>query len=146
MVLWLNKFARPDIGYAASLIAQHAAKPTNGAFEASGKLVRYCASTPKLAIRQDLTKHVECQCQLFSDSDMAGNAEPGNKRRSQLGYVRRSPCWGRRLLRTWSSKSVAGAVQSSSLARLQALPAARGPGSLEALRASHGGDAGPMAP
>jgi hypothetical protein len=85
MVLWLNKCARPDIGYAASRIAQHAAAPTNGAYEALVKLVRYCASTPKLAIRQDLNVHVGWQ--LFSDSDMAGNAEPGNKRRSQLGYV-----------------------------------------------------------
>jgi hypothetical protein len=85
MVLWLNKCARPDIGYAASRIAQHAAAPTNGAYEALVKLVRYCASTPKLAIRQDLNAHVGWQ--LFSDSDMAGNAEPGNKRRSQLGYV-----------------------------------------------------------
>ena len=73
------------IGYAASRIAQHAAAPTNGAYEALVKLVRYCASTPKLAIRQDLNVHVGWQ--LFSDSDMAGNAEPGNKRRSQLGYV-----------------------------------------------------------
>ena len=85
MVLWLNKCARPDIGYAASRIAQHAAKPTNGAYEALVKLVRYCAATPKLAIRQELNVHVGWQ--LFSDSDMAGNAEPGNKRRSQLGYV-----------------------------------------------------------
>ena len=79
MVLWPNKFARPDICYATSRIAQHAAKPTNGAFEALVKLVGYFASTPKLAIRQDLSKHVEWQ--QFSDSDMAGNAEPGNKRR-----------------------------------------------------------------
>jgi hypothetical protein len=79
MVLWPNKFARPDICYATSRIAQHAAKPTNGAFEALVKLVQNFASTPKLAIRQDLSKHVEWQ--QFSDSDMAGNAEPGNKRR-----------------------------------------------------------------
>ena len=85
MVLWLNKCARPDIGYATSRVAQHAASPTNGAYEALVKLVRYCASTPKLAIRQELNVHVGWQ--LFSDSDMAGNAEPQNKRRSQLGYV-----------------------------------------------------------
>jgi hypothetical protein len=79
MVLRLNKCARPDIGYATSRSAQHATKPTNGTFEALANLFRYCASTPKLAIRQDLSKHVEWQ--LFSDSDVAGNAEPGNKRR-----------------------------------------------------------------
>jgi hypothetical protein len=51
----------------------------HSAFEALVKLVQNFASTPKLAIRQDLSKHVEWQ--QFSDSDMAGNAEPGNKRR-----------------------------------------------------------------
>ncbi len=93
-------------------------KPTNGAFEALVKLVRYCASTPKLAIRQDLTKHVECLWQLLSDSDMAGNAEPGNKtrRRSQLGYV---AMLGSAPTTYMEQQSVAGAVQSSSLARLR---------------------------
>ena len=98
MCAWLSATVRVDTRYATSRLAQYNAKPCQGAFNAIVQLVRYFATTAKLAIRQELNVHTEWR--LFSDSDMAGNGEGINKRRSQLGYV---ALLGKAPI-TWSSK------------------------------------------
>ena len=85
MLNWLSQTVRGEIRFALSRISQHLAKPNQGMFDAVVRLLRYLATTRKLALRQELNRHVEWQ--FYCDSDMAGNAEPGNKRRSQLGYI-----------------------------------------------------------
>ena len=85
MMNWLSQTVRGEIRFALSRISQHLAKPNQGMFDAVVRVLRYLATTRKLALRQELNRHVEWQ--FYCDSDMAGNAEPGNKRRSQLGYI-----------------------------------------------------------
>ena len=99
MTAWLSSTGRPDARFTTSRLAQYNANPCQGAFNALVQLVRYFATTAKLAIRQELNVHSEWR--LFSDSDMAGNGESINKRRSQLGscaLLGNAPI-------TWSSKT-----------------------------------------
>jgi hypothetical protein len=99
MTAWLSSTGRPDARFTTSHLAQYNANPCQGAFNALVQLVRYFATTAKLAIRQELNVHSEWR--LFSDSDMAGNGESINKRRSQLGscaLLGNAPI-------TWSSKT-----------------------------------------
>ena len=85
MTAWLTATVRLDGRYAFSRISQYAAQPCLGAYEALIHLVDYFLSTPTLCLRQSL--HEEGDWTFYSDSDMAGCAEPIVKRRSQLGYV-----------------------------------------------------------
>ena len=89
MVGYLSTVTRLDIRYAFSVAAQHAASPCQGALDLVVRIVRYLASTSKLAIRQSL--HEAAEWKFYSDSDFGGNPTPLNQRRSQLGYV---AMWG----------------------------------------------------
>ena len=80
--LWTT---RCDLRLAHSRISQHMASPVKGAVDAARQAVKYCIATRELCLYQPF-------CGVkgwshYSDSDHAGNAEAGNKRRSQLGYV-----------------------------------------------------------
>jgi hypothetical protein len=85
MIGWLSHTTRPDIRYAYSRVAQHVAKPCQGAFDKVVQIIRYLATTAKLSLRQELNVHVPLRC--YCDADFAGNAELGNARRSQHGYI-----------------------------------------------------------
>jgi hypothetical protein len=98
MCSWLSSTVRLDGRYAFSRIAQYAAAPCHGAYEALTHLLDYYSSTAHLCIRQSLTESGEWS--FFSDSDLCGNAEEACMRRSQLGYVTMCGC----APITWSSK------------------------------------------
>ena len=82
---WLAGTGRPDVRLAHSRISQYMANPTKGAIEAARTAIKYCVATRTMCLWQ--RKGVKGTWKHYSDSDMAGNAEPGNKRRSQMGYV-----------------------------------------------------------
>ena len=82
---WLAGTTRCDLRLAHSRISQHMASPVKGAVDAARQAVKYCIATRELCLYQPFDgvkgwSH-------YGDSDHAGNAEAGNKRRSQLGYV-----------------------------------------------------------
>ena len=79
---WLANH-RPDGILAYNRIAQYQAAPNQGAYDAVVNLVRYYVTTMRLGIRQPLRGSKEWE--FFCDSDLGGNAEPINKRRSQMG-------------------------------------------------------------
>ena len=93
---WLAGTSRIDLRFAHSRISQHMAAPTVGAIDAAKQAVKYCMATRELCLYQPFAGVKSWS--HYSDSDHAGNAEIGNKRRSQLGYVSvygRSPLgWG----------------------------------------------------
>ena len=82
---WLAGTGRPDVRLAHSRISQYMANPTKGAIEAARTAIKYCVATRTMCLWQ--RKGVKGTWKHYSDSDLAGNAEPGNKRRSQMGYV-----------------------------------------------------------
>lgn len=97
---WLNCTARPDISYAQSRIAQHAANPTKEAWAAVVHLVSYLYHTRSLQIRaslrhttkemellQRVTENSDTAWSFHSDTDHAGNREVQNKRRSQNSRI-----------------------------------------------------------
>jgi len=86
MAGWLANTTRPDIAYTCSRIAQHNAKPCEGALKAVKYLVRYLAGTRNLGLRADLDR-ASADFKFFVDADHAGNSEPQNERRSQLSHV-----------------------------------------------------------
>ena len=79
---WLANH-RPDGVLTYNRIAQYQAAPNQGAYDAVVNLVRYYVTTVRLGIRQPLRGSKEWE--FFCDSDLGGNAEPINKRRSQMG-------------------------------------------------------------
>ena len=97
---WLNCTARPDISYAQSRIAQHAANPTKEAWSAVVHLVSYLYHTRSLQLRASLlhptkemellqraTENADTAWSFHSDTDHAGNREVQNKRRSQNSRI-----------------------------------------------------------
>ena len=82
---WLALTMRVDIAHTQSRIAQYTASPNQGAYDALVTLVRYVITTQNLAIRQPLRG--ETTWSFWSDSDFAGNPEPGNRRRSQMAEL-----------------------------------------------------------
>ena len=82
---WLAGTTRCDLRLAHSRISQHMASPVKGAIEAARQAVKYCKATRELCLFQPY--HGVKGWSHYSDSDHAGNAEVGNRRRSQLGYV-----------------------------------------------------------
>ena len=98
MCSWLSSTVRLDGRYAFSRIAQYAAEPCYGAYDALIHLLDYYSTTAHLCIRQSLTEPGEWT--FFSDSDLCGNAEEACMRRSQLGYV--AMCGSAPI--SWSSK------------------------------------------
>ena len=100
MLGWLVNTARPDLAYAHSRIAQHAANPTEASWHALMHVMRYCRGAAHWCLsvklnRDDMDvnkiigdwqpKHDDWEC--YSDSDLGGNAEIQNKRRSQNGAI-----------------------------------------------------------
>ena len=98
MCSWLSSTVRLDGRYAFSRIAQYAAEPCYGAYDALIHLLDYYSTTAHLCIRQSLTEPGAWA--FFSDSDLCGNAEAACMRRSQLGYV--AMCGSAPI--SWSSK------------------------------------------
>lgn len=94
MTGWLTQTARPDIAYAQSRLAQHAASPCQEAMTEMFHLVRYLHDTKNLHLRAPLndvdefSRELKCPYSdslwsFYSDTDHAGNREIQNKRRSQ---------------------------------------------------------------
>ena len=98
MLGWVSSTVRIDVRHCHSRIAQYTANPCQGSYDALVLVCRYLISTPNLCLRQPLRELGEWR--FFCDSDMGSNPEPGNKRRSQLGYI---ALWGW-VPMVWSSK------------------------------------------
>ena len=98
MLGWVSSTVRLDVRHCHSRIAQYTATPCQGSYDALVLVCRYLISTPNLCLRQPLREPGEWR--FFCDSDMGSNPEPGNKRRSQLGYI---ALWGW-VPMVWSSK------------------------------------------
>jgi hypothetical protein len=81
---WLANH-RPDGILAYNRIAQYQAAPNQGAYDAVVNLVRYYVTYQRLGIRQPLRGSKDWE--FFCDSDLGGNTEPINKRRSQMGGI-----------------------------------------------------------
>ena len=99
MLGWLAGTGRCDCKLIHSRISAYMANPCRGALQAAIKAVRYCAHNKHLCLFQPF-EGPETWVH-YSDSDHAGNAEPGAKRKSQLGYV--SMCGTAPI--AWGSKS-----------------------------------------
>ena len=85
MIGWLAGTGRPDLRFSHQCISQHMASPNRGALQAVIQAVRYASATRDLCLMQPKgTGHLWCH---YSDSDHAGNTEPQNNRRCQLGFV-----------------------------------------------------------
>ena len=82
---WLAGTGRPDLRFSHQRISQHMANPNRGALKAVLQVMRYASATRDLCLMQEKDKIFAWS--HFSDSDHAGNAEPQNSRRSQLGFV-----------------------------------------------------------
>jgi hypothetical protein len=54
MLNWLSFTVRAEMRHGLSRISQHLAKPNQGIFDAVVRMVRYLATTPTLALRQEL--------------------------------------------------------------------------------------------
>ena len=98
MLGWVSSTVRLDVRHCHSRLAQYTANPCQGSYDALVLVCRYLISTANLSLRQTLNQAAEWR--MFCDSDMGSNAEPGNKRRSQLGYI---VMWGMVPI-VWSSK------------------------------------------
>ena len=98
MLGWVSSTVRLDVRHCHSRLAQYTANPCQGSYDALVLVCRYLISTANLCLRQPLRQAAEWR--MFCDSDMGSNAEPGNKRRSQLGYI---VMWGMVPI-VWSSK------------------------------------------
>jgi hypothetical protein len=98
MLGWVSSTVRLDVRHCHSRIAQYTASPCQGSYDALVLVCRYLISTPNLCLRQPLREPGEWR--FFCDSDMGSNPEPGNRRRSQLGYI---ALWGWAPM-VWSSK------------------------------------------
>ena len=85
MIGWLAGTGRCDLKYAHSRISQHMAAPCKGALRAVMQAVRYASATRTLCIFQP--RGAAHRWSHSSDSDHAGNIEPQNERRSQLGFL-----------------------------------------------------------
>ena len=85
MLGWLASTGRPDVKYAHSWISQHMSAPKRGALAAVIHAVKYCVSTMTACLHQ--LYDGDSEWQITTDSDHAGNAEPQNKRRSQLAHM-----------------------------------------------------------
>ena len=98
MLGWVSSTVRLDVRHCHSRIAQYTASPCQGSYDALVLVCRYLISTPDLCLRQPLRELGEWR--FYCDSDMGSNPEPGNRRRSQLGYI---ALWGWVPI-VWSSK------------------------------------------
>ncbi len=104
MAGWLQITGRPDIAHACSRLGQHQANPTESALDALEYLWRYlkgakywCLSGPMYTSDRDVrstssfgqtpTTNDQEGWKFYVDTDHAGNAEPQNKRRSQIGIL-----------------------------------------------------------
>ena len=83
---WLVNTVRLDLAYAFSRIAQHMAKPNQGALDALQYLGRYIVGTTNLTLSAP-TKSDSNTWAFYTDSDWVGNREEQNKYRSQLGFL-----------------------------------------------------------
>ena len=83
---WLASTIRIDLAYAHSRISQHMAKPTYGAWEALKHAMSYIKGSPGLGLSAPLWTE-ENKFLFYTDADHAGNREPQNHCRSQLGFV-----------------------------------------------------------
>ena len=83
---WLSSTTRIDLTYSHSRISQHMAKPTHGSWEALKHVIRYLKGSPNLALSAPYSTGKN-NFTFFTDADHAGNREPQNACRSQLGFV-----------------------------------------------------------
>ena len=82
MIGWLASTGRPDLKHCHSRISQHMSAPGSGALDAVKYAVKYCATNSTLCLFQPYGS--DGLWHHYSDSDQSSNAEPQNKRRSQL--------------------------------------------------------------
>ena len=85
MLGWLASTGRPDVKYAHSRISQHMSSPKRGALAAVVQAAKRCASTMTACLFQPYGS--EDKLRLTTGSDHVGNAEPQNKRHSQLAHM-----------------------------------------------------------
>ena len=85
MLGWLASTRHPDVKYAHSRISQHMSAPKWDALAAVVHARKYCASTMTVCLFQLYGS--EGEWRLTTDSDHMGNAEPQNKRHSQLAHM-----------------------------------------------------------
>jgi site-specific DNA-cytosine methylase len=102
MLGWLVSTARPDVAFAHSRQSQHMSNPTKAAYDSMEHTCRYLKGNANLTLSVTLYNNaspissvfapkdqarsvytVEC----YTDSDLAGNTEIQNKRRSQNGAI-----------------------------------------------------------
>ena len=84
---WLANTARIDLAYAHSRISQHLANPNQGALSAIKQVIRYITGTLDLGITTKAPLTKSNVFTFYTDSDHAGNREPQNNCRSQLGML-----------------------------------------------------------
>ena len=82
MVGWLALTGRPDLKHCHSRISQHMSAPGSGALSAVRYAIKYCATNSTLCLFQPYGS--DGFWHHYLDSDQSSNAEPQNKRRSQL--------------------------------------------------------------
>ena len=99
MLGWLAGTGRPDLKLAHSRISQYMSQPNLGMYKAVRHAMLYCANTATHCLYQPHNE--DAKWSMFSDSDHAGNAEPNNKRRSQLAFT---AVYGKAAI-AWGSKA-----------------------------------------
>ena len=104
MLGWLTNTGRPDVAYAHSRQSQHMANPSESAWESLEQTVSYLKGNANLTISVELHGDYDCDIEnilgedgyndwdaklwnCYTDSDLAGNTEIQNKRRSQNGAI-----------------------------------------------------------
>lgn len=83
---WLACTTRMDLAYAHSRISQHMANPTEASMKAARHAMMYLKGTTNLKLQAPMYK-AQPNYTFYTDSDHAGNREPQNHCRSQLGHV-----------------------------------------------------------
>ena len=86
MIGWLSATIRIDLSYAHSRIAKYMATPTEAAWDALRIAYAYIRSTVNLCISAPMHAPTS-EYSFYTDADHAGNREPVNKTRSQLGEI-----------------------------------------------------------
>ena len=126
---WLVETGRPDVAVAHSRISQYQAQPNQSAWETVKRVFHYLygardwvLSCPTNEDDVNLTQwgHTEASdetpWEFFVDSDFAGNSDPANKRRSQIGII--AMCNGFPVF--WSSKVSSVAFADSDIGEAHA--------------------------
>lgn len=81
-IMWLANHSRPDLSFAAGILARHLASPSQTHLDAALKVVAYLKSTENLSLNYDADKTLG----LVGYSDANWASDPHAKRKSTTGY------------------------------------------------------------